>query len=357
MASTNKGFVIVQGGISALQLSTISLDINTVTVSFAPRTTVPSLTSNHIDDTTGNSCSFMGKQYSLLDIQITTPCHTGYVLPDFSMTPSMEMVLTFVNRTATYSVVLLCLPIYNTTGDPNHTQYLSQLLRPDPTQKAVTLESMFYNDTRNYSFQKSFAYKTSAISIDSNKTKKTYKIQIMYFPFGLQLDGATYATLSSKLGTLIPYSLNASITDGLPLFLSTNKDGSIIVTNNRQMPTTGPIATSSDMFINTFEYFTVPPRRSTVKPGSTPRSCQPATNYKCVPFDKTKNYRQDGNLIITDQCASLDQLINKPSDSTADSSTVDSSTADMVTGVVTAGVCGIVVLILIGIVARSISDE
>ena len=134
-SDVNTGFIQLVGPIQQQDLTTITVKSYPLSISFAPRTTVPTLLGNRIDESTENTCTYRGQRFSLVDVQITAPTSKGYVLPGQTNQPVAELVLSFsanngVQDLSTLSGILMCVPIYD-SGAPSHADYLNQLIDPN----------------------------------------------------------------------------------------------------------------------------------------------------------------------------------------------------------------------------------
>jgi hypothetical protein len=139
--NTLSGFVQLTVGTS--QLSTTTLDSiannsHPVTISFAPRSTVPELQGNMIldsTDTSTNTCTYKGNVYDMADVQICSVMNKGYQYTGDTGQPVAELIITFAPKqnlagTKVMDGILLCVPIYD-SGMPNHNEYLTQLIDPN----------------------------------------------------------------------------------------------------------------------------------------------------------------------------------------------------------------------------------
>jgi hypothetical protein len=134
-SDVNTGFIQLVGPIQQQDLNTITVKSYPLSISFAPRTTIPTLIGNRIDESTENTCTYRGQRFSLVDVQITTPTSKGYILPGQTNQPVAELVLSFSANTAPndlsgLSGILMCVPIYD-SGAPSHGDYINQLIDPD----------------------------------------------------------------------------------------------------------------------------------------------------------------------------------------------------------------------------------
>ena len=141
MSNVLSGFVQLTNGSTLLDSKTLDSIINNsypLSISFAPRTTVPTLQGNIIidsTDTSTNTCTYKGNVYKLVDIQICAVMNEGYRYIGTTTPPVAELIITFAPNqhlasTNTMDGILLCVPIYD-TGVPNHNEYLMQLIDPN----------------------------------------------------------------------------------------------------------------------------------------------------------------------------------------------------------------------------------
>jgi hypothetical protein len=140
----NTGFIQLVGPIQQQDLNNITVKNYPLSISFAPRTTIPTLIGNRIDESTENTCTYKGKRFSLVDIQICSVTNKGYILPGQSKEPVAELIMSFsANNNGSdlsqLSGILLCVPIYD-SGNPSHSEYLNQLIPPSFPSCKYTLE-------------------------------------------------------------------------------------------------------------------------------------------------------------------------------------------------------------------------
>ena len=86
-SDVNTGFIELVGPIQQQDLTNISIKSYPLSISFAPRTTIPSLIGNRIDESTENTCTFKGQRFSLVDVQICSITNKGYILPGNTSRP------------------------------------------------------------------------------------------------------------------------------------------------------------------------------------------------------------------------------------------------------------------------------
>lgn len=130
----NNGFVQITDAITQSVMDTISVTEAPFRISFAPSGTIPKLVGNRIqeDNPTGTTCMFGGNRFSLVDIQICSVLHKGYLLPTQKDRPQAELILTFRRdgnaADNAYAGMLLCFPLYRSSRS-DHAEYLLQILK------------------------------------------------------------------------------------------------------------------------------------------------------------------------------------------------------------------------------------
>lgn len=136
-ANVLSGFIDLTVPPDSLKLNDITTKNYPLSISFAPRSTPPSLQGNKIVESTDNStndCTYRGNKYKLEDIQICSVMNKGFLLPGQNVPPVAELIITFSTQSnATGQAVdgiLLCVPIYE-SNTPDHNEYLTQLIDPD----------------------------------------------------------------------------------------------------------------------------------------------------------------------------------------------------------------------------------
>ena len=113
----NSGFIQIVGPILQQDLNSITVKSYPLSIAFAPRTTRPTLIGNRIDESTENTCTYKGKRFSLVDVQICSVTNKGYILPGETNKPVAELIISFsannsANDLSSLSGILLCVPIY-----------------------------------------------------------------------------------------------------------------------------------------------------------------------------------------------------------------------------------------------------
>jgi len=349
------GFIQLTGPIPPHALQQISQNRYPIQTSFTPRTTPASLSNFHIADTSNNICFYRNKKYTLVDIQICQPLHTGYTLPGVTEQSSAEMILSFTGSDDPNGL-LISLPIFN-TGAVKNDEYLSQVIHQPNVTKITTLDMMMN--------QTSFGYRTCFEMVNGSGKVTPTSLYILVFPDGIHLSNSNYTLLTN--GTVprfgIPPALrNAeqtvqryTITDGAKKSTLVSSDGFVY---------TIPISTCDTDFLNKIEYFLQPPpikSESSTKVvascGSTPLY-QPS-QYKCVPFDQNKNLNEQNGLIYVTPGTSnqtLQQLITKPNKPIQDTTIGGYSIVELET-IIGASVVGIVVSIIVGVAAYQFAKD
>lgn len=154
----NTGFIEIIGPINQIDLKTIQVNSYPLSISFAPRTTVPSLVGNRIDESSENTVSYKGERFSLIDAQICAVTHKGYTLPGINKSPVAELILSFNAKSTASSLqqlsgILMCIPIYEASV-PSHNAYLSQLINAEaPSCKYTNIQGADYYGSDYQSLQ------------------------------------------------------------------------------------------------------------------------------------------------------------------------------------------------------------
>lgn len=140
----NTGFVHLAGPLQPSEVKAITVTNHfPLTLSFTPQTIPPTLLNNNqIQEAITHECTYQGQVYYLANIQICSPLHKGYNLPEERPTqaPVAECILTYLWKRGvetgvpppppSHSGILLCLPIYE-SGTPAYDSYLEQIVN-DP---------------------------------------------------------------------------------------------------------------------------------------------------------------------------------------------------------------------------------
>jgi hypothetical protein len=151
-ANVLSGFIELTVSPVQQQLNPITVKNYPLSISFAPRSTPPSLQGNKIIESTDNStndCTYRGNKYRLVDIQICSVMNKRFLLPGQGNPPSAELMISFSPKSSSTSIkqmdgILLCVPIYD-SGTPNHNEYLTQLIDPNmPKCKYTQKEGVTY---------------------------------------------------------------------------------------------------------------------------------------------------------------------------------------------------------------------
>ena len=346
-SDVNTGFIELVGPIQQQDLNSITVKSYPLSISFKPRTTIPSLLGNRIDESTGieNTCTYRGQRFNLADVQICSVLNKGYILPGITTQPVAELVLTFsANKNAadyeSLSGILLCVPIYD-SGTPNHNNYLDRIIDPDNKDYVKTddnkstipnLETIFYG-WKGDTTQTSIAYKTCFETIDNKNLPSSHSLYIVVFPNGITLKSDMYQKLKTKL---LSYSVPASIRGGDPTLKSYRFDNGkkipeIISTDGNIYST--PLSSCDSEFKHRFEYFTLPPRSSSSSSSSNKWNSEQCpyykTNqYKCVPFNQSKDL--SGNLVVPGN-KTLDTILSERDKAQKNANSGDSSSTSLTT--------------------------
>lgn len=302
-SDNNSGILQLTGPIQESSLERISTKNAPIKLSLSPRSTIPALLGNQIDDITGHTCSLTAKNsktYQLISVQICEVTHRGYQLPRQTTTPSAELILSFAPTSvgnmeiSAYNGLLVCFPIYE-SGQTEYGGYLEQLISGSTDTKVSSLQTLFQNDPKDQT-QTSLAYSTCFETVSSNGSMTSHNVYVMVFPKGIQLKASVFQGLRSRLGSFKPYEAPTAIRGSDPTLLT------YVMSNGKKVKSTTspegrlykiPMTSSSDEFINRFEYFKEAPT-STGGPSS--KKAYKTTQYKCVPFDQLRDLATPNDL-------------------------------------------------------------
>jgi hypothetical protein len=306
-SGSTSGFITLTGSISETMLTGIASKKHPIYVAFAPRKTPPSTSGNKIVESGENTCLYRNKVYTLIDIQICAPLHTGYQVPGMGDIPSAEMILTFSGSEV--AAILLCVPIYN-TGATDSDRYLNQIIHQTiDANSIVTLGDIFINDTK-----KSFGYRT-CFEIKGSNNVYYKQLFVLFFPSGIHLSDANFTGLKILVGRdLIAYQVPPAIRSGNITVKSIDysiKPYGISVNDRDQAGRirVGSITTASKQF-EKFEYFTLPPATVKNKDSKVSNVVHYNTSqYKCVPLNKDTDITAN-NIVIPGNGVSLNTVID-----------------------------------------------
>jgi hypothetical protein len=154
-SDVNTGFIQLVGPILQQDLNSITIKSYPLSISFAPRTTIPTLIGNRIDESTENTCTFRGQRFSLVDVQISSVANQGYTLPGQTEKPVAELIISFSANNAAQDLsglsgILMCVPIFD-SGTPSHGDYLNQLI--DPTVPSCDYTHLIGSDYTGSDYQ------------------------------------------------------------------------------------------------------------------------------------------------------------------------------------------------------------
>lgn len=367
-SSSNSGFMEIIGPIKQQDINEVNE--YPLSIAFAPKSTIPCLLKNIIDENNGNTCTYKGRRYNLVNVQICRVVNKGYILPGQNNIPKAELILSFSANTGEEKIsgILLCVPIYD-TGTPNHDTYLNQIIEQDQQncnkeiKKSTipTLESIFYGwdgDTT----QTSIAYKT-CFELMSNDTPSSKELYVVVFPNGITLTSARYQKLVSLIkinGDIPMYFIPPVIRNGEPTLSSytTNSSGDKVLENKSSIGNiyTTSISSCDDEFKHKFVFYTRPPRSSSKAAAAWNSEQCPyykTSEYKCVPFNQVKDL--SGNLVVPGN-KTLDTILNEKKEAKSNNNVSISTKAISTEQIVEiiAGVGGIAILAIIGLKVGSI---
>jgi len=314
----NTGIIQLVGPIQSRMIDSISNNSNPLTIAFAPRISVATLIKNKINESNNNTCTYRSTKFSLVDVQICSVIHTGYIIPGMSDRPKAELILSFYNSsTNDISGILLCIPIY-TSSTPQYNTYLTTVINQSDSADIPTLETIFYNSKKDTN-QHSFAYKTCFETQSSDNSLHSKYLYIHVFPKGIHLDTKVYYDLSTTLNNLIPaFTIPPAIRGGDKTVQQHDIKtvNQAIVKTPTELSSTGEIyktnlSTTDALFINTFEYFTSPPRLPISNQTNSDKCPYYKTNqYKCVPFNQLTDL-DSSNTYVVPGSKSLDTILEE----------------------------------------------
>jgi len=367
-SSSNSGFMEIIGPIKQQDINEVNE--YPLSIAFAPKSTIPCLLKNIIDENNGNTCTYKGRRYNLVNVQVCRVVNKGYILPGQNNIPKAELILSFSANTGEEKIsgILLCVPIYD-TGAPNHDTYLNQIIEQDQQncnkeikKSAIpTLESIFYGWDRDTT-QTSIAYKT-CFELMSNDTPSSKELYVVVFPNGITLTSARYQKLVSLIkinGDIPMYFIPPVIRNGEPTLSSytTNSSGDKVLENKSSIGNiyTTSISSCDDEFKHKFVFYTRPPRSSSKAAAAWNSEQCPyykTSEYKCVPFNQVKDL--SGNLVVPGN-KTLDTILNEKKEAKSNNNVSISTKAISTEQIVEiiAGVGGIAILAIIGLKVGSI---
>ena len=304
----NTGIVELSGPINTTTLQDILVDEPVLTLSFAPRTTPPTLVGNRIDEGPDNTIVYKGIRYTLTGgVQICKPLHKGYNIS--GGTSQAEVILCFSNAqiSGSYPTGILCsFPIYVTHNQPMHNMYLEQLIASAPASTpasapappVASLQTLFFENANDKS-QYSFSYQTcidtyftdSATNISS---AKNFNLLVFVYTAGILMPSKSFQTLVSQINTqqsLPTFNLPPALRGGFPTVLQYkfNDDGQkeTIMSSPEGMLYTTQISTASSDFTSRYEFYPPPKLSSAFSQEQCPY--YKTSQYKCVPFNRLQD--------------------------------------------------------------------
>lgn len=285
-SENNSGFVQWSGEITNEIFKSIVVDGSPTFHLSIAATTIPAklVDANHISDTVGHTCSYLGAVYNITDIQICKPVHfvnKGYRMPlqDTPENAIAELIICFVasshykGQPGVSDGILLCMPIYKGNTYSENAGYIKQLVESHADVASVkTLESLFSGPSFGC-----FHYHTCF----ETKTGGNKSLLVFAFPKGVQItftigaDGLPLFTLPVSIrdghDTLSGYNLNQ---DGVKENLIWSSSGNLYMTE---------IDVRSADFKGRFPYY----RRSPILPSTSGKV--DTFLQRCVPFTDSPN--------------------------------------------------------------------
>jgi hypothetical protein len=183
------------------------------------------------------------------------------------------------------------MPIYN-YDTPVFNTYLDNVINQTPDIATdISLESFFYDSTDIT--QTSYAY-TTCIETRLASKKSSFNLYVLVFPNGIHLSGQNYEKLKTKIGTLPTYMMPTAMRNGeetvKSFIIDANGDKTNFITSSDGIINSININTSTDDFINLFEYFKSPPHiQNDTKYNTEKCPYYKTSQYRCVPFNELKD--------------------------------------------------------------------
>ena len=207
------GFVELTLGSTKLDAGKLQSIVNNtypLTISFAPRSTVPEVQGNKIIDSTDastNTCTYKGNVYDLIDVQICSLMNKGYLYAGETGTPVAELIISFAPKqnlanTKQRDGILLCVPIYD-SGTPNHNEYLMQLIDPNmPSCNYTNTPGTLYSSSASYRQQESTSLVNCVKSCCDDPNCLSYNFNNGTCSLNNQPSQSTTASNSASSGTI-----------------------------------------------------------------------------------------------------------------------------------------------------------
>lgn len=313
----NTGFVQLVGQITVARRNNITTNENPIIINFDTTRVTPTLTSNKIDITgsSSNTCMYKGKTFTLIDMQICKVMHSGYLVSQTVAPPVAELIMSFYSNSTSLPRILMCMPIYN-YDTPIFNTYLDNVLNPSADIATdISLESFFYDASTTIK-QSSYAY-TTCIETQLGLKKSSFNLYVLVFPNGIHLTSQNYEKLKTKIGTLPSYMMPTAMRNGeetvKSFTVNANGDKTNYITSADGVLNSISINTSTDDFINLFEYFNLPPHLQNSSKNKDQCPYYKTSQYKCVPFNQIKDLSGTDihNAYVRTGTKSLDTILDE----------------------------------------------
>jgi hypothetical protein len=313
-ASGNSGFLTLSGTLTDPILNSLTAQTtHRITTQFTGQST-PSILDKYNykciieGGTTLNTLNYKNTKYTLEDIQICAPVHTGYNLPGNNSTMTAEMIISFRQSSTTVSGpvgLLLCFPMFNDNMVSNNT-YLNNvwaIINGYGSNTRVSLYSLVKDQ------QKSLGYTTCFETQDSTTTT-TNELYVVVFPDGIHLDNTTYTNITTYLSmtSSTPYYIPSIIRNHRNTVNKlTTLNGAKIseeVSFKGQIYTNPITICGATTFTSIFDYFIVAPKETDSSGGSSSSSTgltrYNTSQYKCVPLDPSRILKNSNIYVSPD---------------------------------------------------------
>ena len=336
------GIVQLAGQLTQLQIQNIQLNASPpIQFNIAPRSTAAlfkSDTSPNIEDTANNFIFFKNKKYSIIDVQVCKIQHTGYKLPDMVVSDSQaELIITCYSETNVSQGILLCLPIHQvSTKTYDNSAYIYSALKisiPDSGNKYPTLDTMFIG-------QPSFYYQTCfQVQQPNNSIISPCSLQIFVFPRGIQIYPQDMGTLTPHLANKYKVPTNI-LNNNLIVTSYTYANNKMIVnTTSPNEKYTMQLQVISNEFNKMFVFYRQDIYTVTKK---TSDPLYKTSQYKCMPFDPTKNLVEtNGAIYVTpgQTNPTIADMVKEQADDTTDTNMREDIVTYTILGIGGIGVC------------------
>ena len=315
----SKGFRKITDIITKVSLNDITYKASPITLNTSPSCT-SSISDNKIipAQSCSTSCMIHSTNFTLIDIQLCKVIH-GYQYDGITITPSAELILTFLpKKSSNVHGLLFCLPIYISSTE-NYAAYLNNIGEISST---ASLDTLFYSKNT----QAALEYTTCFELQDSTKTISK-KLNVFTFSPGINITQQNFDKLKGKICKTncatyefkdysIPDQIRENYKTVITLPSNTSNSGNIYST---------VLASCNPEFKRIMKYY-VSPFTSTKKSISGKSGTYNHYNmnqYKCVPFDRLNDLNTNNVASLYDITTMQDNAEIVPTATNSDDSSTD----------------------------------